>query len=110
MNDKNYAVENGRKFFMYFDNDNNVMTIKDISETGLKFTSYGEWMCNRKLTHTSLHDCLKGLWNYSKPIMYRGENINVWQPDLFVKYNPYNGEFYRDYHFDPSILEKYETA
>lgn len=107
-NKKNYAIENGRKYFMYFDLEHDVMKIVDIEETGMKFTSYGEWMCNGKLTHKSLHECMENMHNYRKPILYHGENINVWQPDLFVKYNPYNGEYYRDYHFDSSILEKYE--
>ena len=107
MSKYNYAIENGCKYFMSF--EEGTMKIIDIVETGLRFESRGEWMCNGSLCHKSLRDCLESIRNYQKPVMYKGENINVWQPDIFLSYNRYTGEIWRDYHFDDSILRKYEN-
>lgn len=104
----NYAIANNRKYFMYCESGS--MQIIDISETGVKFESRGEWLCNGKLTHKSLRECIESLNGYRKPIMYKGENINTWQPDVFISYNPYTGEYYQKYHLDDTLLKKYETA
>lgn len=103
---KNYAIENGKKYFMFY--ENGTMQIVDIKETGIKFESRGEWLCNGNLCHDSLKSCIDSLHGYRKPILYHGENINVWQPDIFLSYNRYTGEFWREFHFDDSILRKYE--
>lgn len=103
---KNYAIENGKKYFMFYDTESDVMKIIDIEETGLKFTSYGEWLCNGKLTHKTLHECIENMCNYTKPIIYKNKNINVWQDDIFITYS--NGQFYRKKFFDPSVLESFE--
>jgi hypothetical protein len=107
---KNYAIEYGRKFFLYYEPAEDVYKIEDIADTGRKFEIYGEWMCNGKLTHATLKDCIESLNGSRKPVIYHGENINVWVPDIFLSVNRYTGEVWREYHFDDAILRRLETV
>ena len=102
----NYAIDNGKKFFMSY--DNGVMSIIDIAQTGKQFESRAEWLVNGDLCHDSLRACIDSLHGYMKPIIYRGENINVWERDIFLHVNKYTGEVFEDYHFNDSILNKLE--
>lgn len=58
---------------------------------------WGEFICNFDLYKKSLDDCIKSVNGTRKPILYRGENINHIKESVFLTYNPYNGEIYREY-------------
>lgn len=67
--------------------------------------SWAEFLTNGKLYHDTLKDCI---FNTFKPIIYRGVNINTWQPDIFLKMDGC-GSFYRDYSFNDSNLKMFEN-
>lgn len=58
---------------------------------------WGEFICNFDLYKKSIEDCLKNVNGTRRPIIYRGENINPIKESIFLRYNPYNGEVYREY-------------
>lgn len=58
---------------------------------------WGEFICNFDLYKKSLNDCIKSVNGTRKPIIYKGENINCIKESVFLTYNPYNGEVYREY-------------
>ena len=68
--------------------------------------TWAEYLCNGKLYHDTLRDCIGTRYSQT-PVMYRGENINVWQPDIFIRVDGC-GRYYREYHFDDTKLRKYE--
>lgn len=56
-----------------------------------------EFIGNFDLYQKSLEDCIRSVHGTKRPIMYRGENINPIKESIFLRYNPYNGEVYREY-------------
>lgn len=59
--------------------------------------------------YNSIREAIEDLHGYRKPVIYHGENINIWQPDLFISVNTHTGEMWRDYHFDDTKLKQYEA-
>lgn len=70
--------------------------------------SWEEYLCNGNLYHDTLRECVGNRYSQT-PVMYHGVNINVWQPDIFLKADR-NGSIYRDYYFDDTNLRKFEKA
>ena len=58
---------------------------------------WGEFICNFDLYKKDLDDCIKSVKGTRKPIVYKGENLNKIKESPFLRYNPFNGEMYREY-------------
>lgn len=69
---------------------------------------WAEFLTNGKLYYDSLKSVIDSFNGRHSRVLYHGENINVWQPDIFLQMDGC-GNFYRNYHFDDSILKKYEN-
>ena len=100
-----------KKFYLSYEQDG--MHIFDYdTENGVRFFRNSVIIYNNTKIISALYDslaeCLESLRSYSSSVIYHGENINSLQPDLFVTYNTATGETWRGYHFDDSILKKYE--
>ena len=100
-----------KKFYLSYEQDG--MHIHDYdTANGVQFFRNSVIIYNNTTIISALYDslveCVESLHGYSSPVIYKGENINILQPDLFVTYNTATGETWRGYHFDDSILKKYE--
>ena len=100
-----------KKYYLSYEDDR--MNLKEYdTENGVRVFRNRLMIYNNTLIinelFDSIRDAIKSLNGYRQPVIYNGENINVWQPDVFVSINRYTGEIYQEYHFDDSILRKYE--
>lgn len=91
---ENYAIKNGLKYFCHTAPDYNSFIIEDITD---KFVSYADFMCNRKLYHPTVKDCIEHLSGTLYPIYFNNKDVNPVREceDIFIHYNPYTGESYR---------------
>lgn len=79
-----------------YEDGNPFFHIKDINPERL---TWGEFLCNYDLYKKSLEDCIKSVNGTRRPIIYNGKNVNPVKESIFVSYNPYTGEFYREYSY-----------
>ena len=84
---KNYAIEKGYKYFMYYDPKKDLYIIQEVSETGLYFTNYGQFYCSRNNLYYRIQDVIQVLYGTLKPIIYHDKNINKSKRSVLLHYN-----------------------
>lgn len=99
------------KYYLSFEND--TMNIKEYNtNNGYRIIGDCTLIYNSTLVvnrlYNSIREAINDLNGYRKPILYNGENINPWQPEVFLRYNPYTGEYIQEYYFDDTILKEVE--
>ena len=84
------------KYMIYtcFKDDETYFKIEDINPDCL---TWGYFLCNFTCFHKSIEDCIENVSGTLRPIIYNGKNINPIKEDVFLCYNPYTGEVYRNY-------------
>lgn len=58
---------------------------------------WGDFLFNFACYYKSIEECIKSVKGTQRPIIYKGENLNPIKEDVFLSYNPYTGEAYRNY-------------
>lgn len=91
---KNNKAEYRYKVFTAHKDGETYFQIADIQPDRL---FWGDFVCNFDLYQKSLDDCIKAVNGTKKPIIYNGKNINHIKESVFLTYNPFSGEIYRDY-------------
>lgn len=101
---RDYKSEWKYKCFTDYDGDGVYFHVVDIE----KPISWGEFLINGNLYYDSLRAIIESFNGLNSRVLYHGENINVWQPDVFLQMDAC-GRFYRNYRFNDSVLKKFEN-
>lgn len=78
----------------YKENGETYFQVEDVNPDHIL---WGEFLFNFDCYWKSLEDCIQSVHGTRRPIMYRGKNINPIKESIFLSYNPYTGEVYREY-------------